>query len=226
MGLRTLTKVTRKDLKTQVYERLRASLENEGLPVGQIIGASEISSKLQVSRTPAREALLQLQEEGFIEILPSRGIRVLAVTPAYVRSVYEMRAAIEGYAAWRASQDLQDHELDTVKELADLQQTRVGSNDAAWLEGTEGLHRFLVKRLKNDLLFKQFTQLLSHHARVRRLAARLRFRRHLAVEEHCAITEALLRRDAMAAHDAMVKHLMSVASDVIRAKADKDVTNP
>jgi len=211
-----------KDLKTRVYERLRALLEREELPVGKFLGAGELSAQLAVSRTPVREALLQLQEEGFIEIVPSRGIRVVAVTPDYVRSVYEMRIATEGYAAWRAATEMEDNERETVRQLATFQEDSLQSDDAAWLEATEALHRFLVGRLKNELLSRQVNHLVSHHTRIRKLAAGLRSRRRQAVDEHREIINALLQRDATLAYNTMARHLISVANHVTKAIIDHE----
>lgn len=206
-----------KDLKTRVYERLRTLLERQELPIGKFLGAGELSAQLAVSRTPVREALLQLQEEGFVEIVPSRGIRVLAVTANYVRSVYEMRIAIEGYAAWRAATEMNDAEGDALAGLVTLQEAKLEADDPRWLDATEALHRFLVDRLKNDLLSRQVARLMGHHMRIRRLAAGLRARRRHALDEHREIAGALLQRNAAAAYDAMARHLMSVASDVMNA---------
>lgn len=213
----TLRIVKEKDLKTRVYERLRSLIEQEELPIGKFLGAGELSVRLAVSRTPVREALLQLQKEGFVEIVRSRGIRVLAVTADYVRSVYEMRIAIEGYATWRAATEMDDRERDALGGLVRLQEEKIEADDAHWLDATEALHRFLVDRLKNELLSTQVAQLIGHHTRIRRLAAGLRARRHHALDEHRTIGDALLQRNAAAAYDAMARHLMSVADDVMRA---------
>ncbi|MBI3976616.1 MAG: GntR family transcriptional regulator [Chloroflexi bacterium] len=213
-----------KDLKTAAYERLRDLIERDQLAPGTFWGAGELSARLAVSRTPVREALLQLQEEGFVEIVPFRGARVPHLTADHIRSVYEMRAALEGYAAWRAAHDLRDDEIETLKQLAELQARNRDSEDASWLEATEGLHQFLVQRLNNDLLAKQAAQLVIHHSRIRRLAAGLRHRRDVAIAEHQTVTAAILLRDPVGAYDAMTEHLMSVAADVIRAKLRAEVS--
>jgi DNA-binding GntR family transcriptional regulator len=84
-----------KSLKEQVYEYLQSQLEKGNLLPGSSINMDETSKKLGVSRTPLRDALLQLEMEGFVSILPRRGVVVNSLTLQDIKNYYEIIGALE-----------------------------------------------------------------------------------------------------------------------------------
>jgi len=87
-----------KSLKEQVYEYLSGQLEKGEIRPGTTLNLEETSQKLGVSRTPLRDALLQLEMEGFVSILPRRGVIVNHLTLQDIRSYYEIIGALESTA--------------------------------------------------------------------------------------------------------------------------------
>ena len=87
-----------KSLREQVYEHLRASIEAGDLVPGTFIDQNQISSELGISRMPLRDAMIQLELEGFVDVLPRRGVRVRRLTLDDVRHLYEIIGALEGAA--------------------------------------------------------------------------------------------------------------------------------
>jgi DNA-binding GntR family transcriptional regulator len=87
-----------KSLKEQVYEYLQDQLEKGELLPGSSINMDETSQKLGVSRTPLRDALLQLEMEGFVSILPRRGVVVNHLTLQDIKNYYEIIGALESAA--------------------------------------------------------------------------------------------------------------------------------
>ena len=87
-----------KSLREQVYEHLRASIEAGDLVPGTFIDQNHISSELGISRMPLRDAMIQLELEGFVDVLPRRGVRVRRLTLDDVRHLYEIIGALEGAA--------------------------------------------------------------------------------------------------------------------------------
>ncbi len=87
-----------KSLKEQVYEYLRDQLVKGELLPGFSINMDETSKKLGVSRTPLRDALLQLEMEGFVSILPRRGVIVNHLTLQDIKNFYEIIGALESAA--------------------------------------------------------------------------------------------------------------------------------
>jgi DNA-binding GntR family transcriptional regulator len=84
-----------KTLREQVYDYLREALNRGDLAPGVAINLAEISEKLGVSKTPLRFALIQLENEGFVTIIPRRGCVVNILTLAEIRNIYQIIGALE-----------------------------------------------------------------------------------------------------------------------------------
>ncbi len=82
-------------LRTEVYEYLRSELQTGNLKPGMFISMNVLMKKLNISRTPLRDALLQLQGEGFVSFLPQRGIRINQLSPKDIENLYEILGALE-----------------------------------------------------------------------------------------------------------------------------------
>lgn len=106
-----------RSLREQVYDHLKGRLHRGDLAPGALIDLNAIAAEIGISRTPLRDALLQLESEGFVEILPRRGVRVAALTLERVRDSYQLLGALEG-AALREARDLLDaRRMDRMDEL-------------------------------------------------------------------------------------------------------------
>ena len=90
-----------RSLKAQVYDYLRDEMAKGGLQPGEFLDLNELASRLGVSRTPLREALLHLESQGFVTILPRRGFKLNELTLDDIRHFYEIIGALEA-AALRA----------------------------------------------------------------------------------------------------------------------------
>ena len=77
------------------YEQIRRRILDNVWPPGHRALEQEVALELGMSRTPVREALLQLQNEGLVEVIPRHGVRVLPVSPTDMREIYEILTALE-----------------------------------------------------------------------------------------------------------------------------------
>jgi DNA-binding GntR family transcriptional regulator len=84
-----------KSLREQVYEYLRDEIQNRKILPGATINLNEISQQLGISKTPLRDALIQLEIEGFVTILPRRGVTVKKLTLQEIRESYDIVGALE-----------------------------------------------------------------------------------------------------------------------------------
>ncbi|MBN2246622.1 MAG: GntR family transcriptional regulator [Candidatus Aminicenantes bacterium] len=106
-----------KSLKEQVYEYLRDQMQKGKLLPGSLINLDETSRKLGVSRTPLRDALLQLEMENFVAIIPRRGIVVKQLTIKDIQEYYEIIGSLESQAVLTAMHFIKTED---VKKMADL----------------------------------------------------------------------------------------------------------
>ncbi len=87
-----------RSLREQVYDHLKERMNEGRLVPGVYLDLNAIAAEIGISRTPLRDALLQLASEGFVEILPRRGVRVVELTIERIRDVYELLGALEATA--------------------------------------------------------------------------------------------------------------------------------
>lgn len=192
------------------YRFLRNAILSNELPAGFQAAENEIAARLGMSRTPVHEAMARLQEEGFVKILPRKGILVKALSPADLLEIYDVLIALEGAAAERiadgkvedaeailAELDRRTAEMETALEEGDLER---------WAQADEAFHDTLVARCGNGRIKRMAATVTGQSHRARRLTLHLRPLPAGSAAEHKAIIEAIRSADAVAAGDAARIH--------------------
>ena len=104
-------------LRSQVYEFLRNELKEENLKPGMFVSINQLIEQLGISRTPLRDALLQLQTEGFVTFLPQRGIRINELSQQDIEDFYEMLGALDSRALLSVVDNIGIKEIERMKEI-------------------------------------------------------------------------------------------------------------
>src|SRR6266567_2853835 len=198
----------------RVYRWLRGHILDGTIAGGRLLSEGEIAEAVQVSRTPVREAFLQLAAEGMLELYPKRGALVLTVTPAELREVVIARAVIEpwaaGVVAGRPDRSEVITELGRLTEAARVALSR--QDGPAFQEADRGFHERLLAAAGNELLAGFYATLRDRQVRGGILAMDNDPNRgEEAIEQHDAIIAALERGDPGAASEAMTQHISGTA---------------
>lgn len=104
-------------LRQQVYDYLRGQMNSGELRPGSAIHLEEMSSRFGISRTPLREALLQLESEGFVTIYPRRGIVVNHLTEEDIHNAYEIIGALEAAVIFNERNKITDTQISNLRQL-------------------------------------------------------------------------------------------------------------
>ncbi len=132
---------------------LREMILAGALPAGAKLGEAELATRLEVSRTPVREALSRLAAEGLVELVPNRGARVARWTPEDLEQIFELRLRLEPYAVALAVPRLSETDLADLDDLAHRMQILGKPGRAQDLDGIVHLnrqfHRMLINRAAN-----------------------------------------------------------------------------
>jgi DNA-binding GntR family transcriptional regulator len=192
------------------YRYLRNAILSNELPAGFQAAENEIAVQLGMSRTPVHEAMTRLQEEGFVQILPRKGILVRALTPADLLEIYDVLIALEGAAAELLAEGTADVLAPTLDELqastdAMASALRVGDLDA-WREADERFHDALVAGCGNGRIKRMIATVAGQSNRARRLTLHLRPAPTNSAAEHQAIIDAIRSGDVPAAGEAARIH--------------------
>jgi DNA-binding GntR family transcriptional regulator len=144
-----------RSLKEQVYEYLREQMRRGVILPGSVIDMEETSRKLGVSKTPLRDALLQLETEGFVTILPRRKVVVNTLTGADIRNYYEIIGSLESMAILKAFDRVRESGIEDLQELNDGMKAAIEANDFdLYYERNLAFHNAFLRPCGNDHLVK------------------------------------------------------------------------
>lgn len=142
-------------LKEQVYNYLREQMQKGKLRAGSVINMDETCAKLGVSKTPLREALLQLEMEGFVTILPRRGVIVKGLTLDEIRNSYDIIGALEAKALEASFPQLKGAALKSMEALIDgMEKALASDNFDLYYERNLRFHDAYLQPCGNAALIK------------------------------------------------------------------------
>jgi DNA-binding GntR family transcriptional regulator len=185
----------------RVYREMRARILDNVWPPGYQALEQALALELGVSRTPVREALIRLHNEGLIEVVPRHGMRVLPVSPMDMAEIYAILTSLESLAA-----ELAARRKPSAPELAPLESacrdmvTALAADDLdAWAKADERFHLQLVSLCGNRRLAEVVTNFWERAHRARMVTLRMRPRPTNSTREHRAVMKAIRAGDAAAA---------------------------
>ena len=149
-----------KSLKEQVYDYLREQMEMGEIRPGAFINMEETSRELGVSKTPLRDALLQLEAENFVSILPRRGVIVNVLTLEDIKRYYEILGALESSALLSCFNKLKKTDIKKLKTLNERMARAISDDDFnAYYQYNLKFHNVFLDLCGNDLLKKMVNNL-------------------------------------------------------------------
>jgi DNA-binding GntR family transcriptional regulator len=205
-------------LRTLAYDALKRAITEMDI-YGQIdpirLDERQLSQKLGVSRTPIREALTLLEQEGFVRAVPRRGIYVVRKSKKEICEIIVVWAALEGMAARLAAQRATDEQL---KALADLfekfKDEPLSDQMSEYSEANITFHQMIVKLGGCDVIVAMTQNLFIHVRAIRTVSLRQDDRGDRSITDHMAIIGALQARDADLAEKLVREHTLGLAAHV------------
>jgi DNA-binding GntR family transcriptional regulator len=190
----------------EVYEHLRTEVLQGNLLPGQWLREQEIAATLNVSRTPVREALRRLDQEGLLEISPNRGVRVRELSAAEAVETYEVRALLEARAARSAAQRASHDDVNRLRALLDAIAELPPEDYAAHIGADDAFHNAIADVAGNEVL-SEMIRLLNSRITYLKIVTRDTNAGVTTARQHAAIVEAIEARDPDAAEAAMRTHV-------------------
>jgi len=194
----------------RISERLRETIEEQiatgELTPGTALDEATLAERHGVSRTPVREALMQLYAEGLVELRPRRGAVVVSIGPSRLMEMFEVMAELEAMCARLAARRMSDAERAALQQAHEACAS-VREDPDAYFYGNEAFHAALYAGSHNGFLIEQATQLQRRLRPYRRLQLRVRNRTRTSFDEHATIVEAILAAEPEAAARAVRDHV-------------------
>jgi DNA-binding GntR family transcriptional regulator len=191
-----------------VYRRIRRSVLRGEFQQGAGITEAELAGRFHVSKTPIREALRRLGQEGLIVTVPHRGAKVVGLTRADLEEIYLMRSRLESLAARIAAERLTAEDAAEFRAIIDeLQVHTAAGNTDAIRHLNVNLHE-LIWRTSRSRRLAQTLSYLQDYAEMSR-STKLAAPRggQMLLAEHSNIVQAILDKDPDRAEGAMVQHI-------------------
>lgn len=194
------------------FQTLRDEIE-DGIVTGQFqpgdrLDEVQLATRYGVSRTPIREALMQLSAIGLVEIRPRRSAVVAKLGPERVFEMFEVMAELEGMAGYFAARRHRETDRDAILAAHEKCEAAALSDDTdRYYYENETFHRAIYAASRSGFLEEQCVTLHRRLRPYRRLQLRVRNRMHVSFSEHGEIVGAILAGDADAARSLLRSHV-------------------
>jgi DNA-binding GntR family transcriptional regulator len=198
-----------KSKKVIVYENLKSRIINNLVNPGDPLNEGVLSKELKISKTPIREALQQLEKEGFIENIPVKGAFVSRISIQDIREIFEIREILECEVIKRAALKVNPEKAEDLRKK--FVSSEGGSKKAATghFKSGDEVHAFIFETFGNNRLMEIYKRLQDHIVRTR-----IHFfnqsqssRSEESFKEHLEILDALKAQDPVRAENAVRNHL-------------------
>lgn len=192
-------------LREIIEERIATGLYLPGMRLDE----TEMAAEFGVSRTPIREALIQLSSAGLVETRPRRGAIVAAISPQRLYEMFEVMAELEAMCVRLAVRRMTDAEIQALLEAhraCGQEQTMKYPDD--YYRKNEQFHFAIYLASRNGFLIEQASSLHRRLSPYRRLQLRVRDRLQASFSEHSAIVEAIIAGDGELAAERLRKHII------------------
>lgn len=200
---------------SQIYSDLRTELVSLVRRPGEIISESQIATAYGVSRTPVREAILKLADEGLVEIFPQSGIFVSRIPVAALPEAIIIRKALEETTARMAAERVTSSQLLNLHAVLERQrEASAAKHREAFHQADELFHATIAEIAGYPGIWTLIQQVKVHVDRYRRLTLPQAGRMAEVIAEHEPILAAIEARDPNGARLAMARHLERLLSDI------------
>jgi DNA-binding GntR family transcriptional regulator len=209
---------TSTSFRTQVYHALKQAITEMDIYDHKTeirLDERQVSEKLGVSRTPIREAMTLLEQEGFVRSQPRRGIFVIRKTKREILEMVTVWAALESMAARIAAEKASDAEIRSLRELfSDFEQKKPAEHVNEYSDANIAFHKAII-RMSGCQLIQEITENLFIHMRaIRKLTIGQDNRAERSIIDHKNIIDALERRDPSAAEQLVRDHTLGLAKHI------------
>ena len=195
-------------ISDQLRERIEEQIATGELQPGSALDEATLVEQYGVSRTPVREALIQLAAEGLIEMRPRRGAIVTAIGPARLMEMFEVMAELEAMCGRLAARRMTLPQRQALLAAhAACEGARAQDDSDAYFYCNEQFHAAIYAGSHNTFLIEQTTQLQRRLRPYRRLQLRVRNRMGVSLTEHQTVVDAIVAGDADAAARALRGHV-------------------
>lgn len=194
-------------LSDMAYEAMRSAINRSDLKPGDRLSEYKLAEWLKISRTPVREALRRLENEGLVSSHPKRGLIVSSLDEASLQELFAARELIEGTVAAMAARFATDSEISLLQHMVSIEPGLIDHPDRMF-EHNLTFHRLISQAARNRYLVKYLQSISDTLSANRRVSTLVNpQRRQQVCQEHRQLVDAVARHDEEAARQAAIEHI-------------------
>jgi len=203
----------------QAYERIRAEIISGRFPPGHRLIEADLTALCEVFRTPVREALRRIVNEGLAEFSPNQGAQVVDLAAEDLEALYDLRTLIEGYGAARAATRISPAQIAELESLTGLMEALVdgGVDGAPEAAGANSrFHRIILEAAQSPRLLSVASQVIEAPLVLRTLARYSPDERVRSMAHHRELIAAFRAGDSQWAQAVMISHIKAAFTAIRR----------
>jgi DNA-binding GntR family transcriptional regulator len=205
-------------LRNQAYARLKQAIAEADIYRSHEevrLDEKELTEALGVSRTPVREAMTLLEQEGFLRTVPRRGVYILRKTKKEIVEMIYMWAALESAAARLATLRASDADIAALRHMFDhFSETTPADHIEEYSDANIAFHQAIVQLSKSQIIVDTIKNIFMHVRAIRRTTIAQSDRASRSIGDHMRIIEALERRDTELVEELVRQHSFDLAAFV------------
>lgn len=210
-------------LTEQVFNALKGEILRSQIRPGSVVIEGDLAERFGVSKTPIREALRLLVQDGWIEVMPRRGYLVRPIGLDDLREVYELRRILESGVVRKVIEQMNRKTVADLRRLIEAQ-AEAGDSLETSIEASRDFHLSLARLTGNERLVKSVAALLDEVERLLRMLPELVsvMTSTSEIEAHRRLVDALEEHDADLAESLMLAHLADISRSLLDALSGLD----
>lgn len=229
-ALRKRAAVPQASLVDNAYAALKSAIRENVFPPGYQSAENDVAAQLGMSRTPVHEAMIRLQEEGLVEVLPRRGILVRAISANDIREIYQLTIALESMAAEVLAVRPHSTALNGIlrrleAETKAMERALKKRDLDQWARADDRFHEILTGKCGNGRLSRMASTVRDQTHRTRLLTLRLRPLPLKSAPEHRAIIDAIRNGKPKAAAKSAGAHRRRASEEMLPLLAKLGLSN-
>ena len=209
---------TTTSFRNQAYAAIKDAITAANIyahPTEIRLDERQLSQALGVSRTPIREAMTLLEQEGFLRTMPRRGVFIVRKTKKQIIEMIEMWAAIESMAARLATTNASDEEIASLRTMfGELANSTPAEHINEYSDANIAFHQAIIGLSGSHLMGSTIENLFLHVRAIRRMTISQSDRAARSIIDHMRIIEALEKRDTELAERLVRQHSLDLAAYV------------
>lgn len=206
MALKSI-KVDRPRLADIVYQQLLEAISKGEIGQEEHLVQEKLAEQMQISRTPVREALLRLEQDGILTTTSRGGFRLHQPSNSEVKELYQVRAAIEGQASRILAVHHDDTILHALRKTIDTEENITSDEVGVYFQANRTIHRRFVELADNRYLVEMFDNLWNRAVSYNLFASLAKIDICKSLGNHHSLVDAIETGDVTIAHEAIVKHI-------------------